>query len=709
MFIQGATEGGEIGLNTGGGRGTPQPFVPDDTAGEDIFEGALEDQRSPQLPYLTQDLWGCEREEGEMETVVMEDDHLKVTITPSVSGKVWSIYDKIREKDILYNNPAHQPANIGSLKAWGAGGSEWNWSPGIIGHSAFSESQLFTSVVDTPKGEMVRVFEYDRYNSTVFQVDMLLDNEGAFWFHPKITNKNEVDLRGYWWTCVAVDSTPSTRIITPASHVAETTASAMRDAPWPHFATLNMNSSFVGYVPSGADYRQDMSYIGNHLTGDMFLRIMDDEVYTPYIAHTDVEKDGYFLVHGHKLNGTKFFTWGQVGPGRFMQDFLAGGLRRQGDYTELQVGPAPTQMQSFSVPAESTKEWTDWFRGYDGDKEKLASNTYGDAVMEVDSHIQSTVTNDIYKEMDAFFKTYADAPPRETLFAGSSWGALEELRRGEKFSSGLPFTLPKEGEEGFYEAKPWVELIKEGTFSASTLAEFTPSSFQTTDPWIETLEESAKEHGMTFLHALHLGIGYVERGEVDRPLQLFEQSFKQNATVLALRNIAILQTSKDDVLATMAKAWNLFQQQEGRGTKRDLELQARLGRNLVVEMLSYFQQENLVDNMAELLDDLDGMQGRIDFASLDLVQTSIILVNMSKKTEDGFNAAIEILGSACFPTYASARAELIQFWWTSHEGLKEIEKGEDLTNVEALRARKASPVPDNIGCPYGGQFCDNYW
>lgn len=151
LFMQGNLEGGAIGFNTGGGRGIKQPFIPDDSAGEDIFDGALEDQRSPQLPYLTQDLWGCEREEGGMDTVVMEDEFLKVTIVPSVSGKVWSIYDKKREKDVLYNNPAHQPANIGALKAWGAGGSEWNWSPGIIGHSAFSESTLHTARVSTDK------------------------------------------------------------------------------------------------------------------------------------------------------------------------------------------------------------------------------------------------------------------------------------------------------------------------------------------------------------------------------------------------------------------------------------------------------------------------------------------------------------------------------------------------------------------------------
>lgn len=45
------------------------------------------------------------------------------------------------------------------------------------------------------------------------------------------------------------------------------------------------------------------SYIGNHQIGDMFLRIPEDKVYTPYIGHTT--DDGYTLIHGHPLNGTK--------------------------------------------------------------------------------------------------------------------------------------------------------------------------------------------------------------------------------------------------------------------------------------------------------------------------------------------------------------------------------------------------------------------
>eukprot|EP01035_Chromulina_nebulosa_P031221 gene31221-41598_t len=151
-FQQGSIEGGSVGVILGGGKGVAKPFVPDESCGDDIFEGAMEDERSPQLPYLTQDLWTCDRELADIDAWVLENEDLKK-----------------RGKDILFNNRAHQPANIAALKSWAAGGAEWNWSPGIIGHSAFSETQVFLAKVDTPRGPMLRVYEYDRYNGTVWQ------------------------------------------------------------------------------------------------------------------------------------------------------------------------------------------------------------------------------------------------------------------------------------------------------------------------------------------------------------------------------------------------------------------------------------------------------------------------------------------------------------------------------------------------------------
>jgi hypothetical protein len=61
----------------------------------------------------------------------------------------------------------------------------------------------YTARIPTDKGDVVRVWEYDRLNHTTWQVDIFLQKDVLF-VHPKITNPRPVDLKGYWWTCVAM-------------------------------------------------------------------------------------------------------------------------------------------------------------------------------------------------------------------------------------------------------------------------------------------------------------------------------------------------------------------------------------------------------------------------------------------------------------------------------------------------------------------------
>jgi len=278
-------------IKLGAGRGVPATSIPDDSCGDDIFTDLSDDLRSPQLPYLSQDLWTCDRREEEIGVHVYENEHVRVTINAQYGGRVSSIIDKSTGRENLFSNKAHQPALIGALKAWTSGGAEWNWSPGVIGHSAFTESTVHMYKVKSKEfGESLRVFEFDRLNGTVWQVDIVLRGATLF-VHPKITNPSTKDLRGYWWTCVAVPSTPETRIITPATHVAETSRLVVGDAPWPHFAEAIENASFAAQA-------RDNSYLGNHpSSGDFFLRIpLLPPEQQPFIGHA--AKDGPAFIHG---------------------------------------------------------------------------------------------------------------------------------------------------------------------------------------------------------------------------------------------------------------------------------------------------------------------------------------------------------------------------------------------------------------------------
>lgn len=104
-------------------------------------------------------------------------------------------YDKKLKKDMFFDNPAHQPNNIGYRKAWTSGGCEFNWGPGKIGHSVFTESPVWTAVLPSEHGDMVRVWEYDRLNKTTWQTDIILV-DSVIWVHPTITNPNEHEVDG---------------------------------------------------------------------------------------------------------------------------------------------------------------------------------------------------------------------------------------------------------------------------------------------------------------------------------------------------------------------------------------------------------------------------------------------------------------------------------------------------------------------------------
>jgi len=712
LFQQGNIEGGGIGLRIGGGRGTPHPFNPDDSCGDDIFDGAMEDMRSPQLPYQTQDLWGCERQETEIDVIILESDSMRVTVTPQYAGKIYGMFDTKRQRELLFANRAHQPANIGALKAWAAGGAEWNWSPGIVGHSAFAETTVYTSIVNTERGPMLRVHEWDRYNGTLWQVDMMVVNDSVL-AHPRISNPTDVDLRGYWWTCVAVESRPSTRIFAPATHVAQTSREPMRNANWPFFADAIENASFAGYQ---GQFPTDNSYIGNHQLGDMFLRIPKDKVYTPYIAHMQADDDdGYVLVHGHPLNGTKFFTWGQSGPGRFMQDFLAGGGRRQGDYTELQVGPAPTQMQSFPVNKRSELQWTEWFKGAEMDLETMRGPDYGAALGEIDRWMKSGpqgMTQETVGDWDAFFQKHASVRPTEVLVQGQPWGYLEGLRQLKASGSdikalweskqdvelvpGLVFSPPQPSSNAYLEAQPWLDLLLIGTFSDEALKRL-PLSFQTTDSWLQLLRQSAQTHGMTWLHALHIGIALTERGDVDEPKALFQQSMQLRANPIAARCLAVISSSQEDAWTVFQSAWSLALS-HGHSTFVDdvPSTRHRLLDNLVTEMSFMLQQSGWYDRMESFIAQVPSEQRELDgFLSMQ------VKVYINKGL---FDEALAVLSKHCFPTYANSRADLMALWNTAVEG-----KARARNALERHRARMSTPIPDNIGCQYASEYCINYW
>ena len=120
------------------------PATFDDSCPDEIFEGGSPDLRDPALPHLIQDGYTTNRTVRDLKVWILENDVASVTITPQYGGKIWDFRLKAtakrgKEVPLVFKNPMHQSVNSGVLKAYTAGGIEWNWSPGFVGTCCYKE------------------------------------------------------------------------------------------------------------------------------------------------------------------------------------------------------------------------------------------------------------------------------------------------------------------------------------------------------------------------------------------------------------------------------------------------------------------------------------------------------------------------------------------------------------------------------------------
>jgi hypothetical protein len=256
----------------------------------------------------------------------------------------------------------------------------------------------------------------------------------------------------------------------------------------------------------------------------------------PYIALAS--GDGSTIVHAHRGAGTKFFFHERTTGANFIQRFMAGATpataaasaepdsSSTGLYLEAQTGVAPSQSHVFPLPKNSTVEWTEWFRAFQADKQMIHSNSYSEALLEVEDWIDSDagVPQSRFEDMEKFLDAHSADPikPENILTHGLPWGGLQEELTGSKLADGVVFDTPAESlaaassdSAGKDEAMvasavlPWHELATHGTFSNRSLSQL-PGSFQVSQAWYNLLRASA-QHQPTWLHHLFIGTIELER------------------------------------------------------------------------------------------------------------------------------------------------------------------------------------------------------
>src|SRR3954469_1422878 len=246
-------------------RELPYPHV-GPGASPDMLERIAHGRLESPLPYPVQEDYDRSLREVELPAYVIENGVLRATVLPTLGGRVWSLYDDARGRELLFRNPVLQFANFGLTNAWFAGGIEWNL--GSTGHTTMSCRPMHAAVVAGPDGDVLRLWEWERTRDLVLQVDLSSPpGSDRLYASTRVINPDPQEKPLYYWTNIAVPETPGTRVLTTA-HAAWRTeyTGALRRVPVPHPDGADVDISCPMASRSPADYFYDLrGQAGGHI------------------------------------------------------------------------------------------------------------------------------------------------------------------------------------------------------------------------------------------------------------------------------------------------------------------------------------------------------------------------------------------------------------------------------------------------------------
>ena len=457
------------------------------------------------LPYLLQDDYSRELEPQETRVATLENDQLRATVLLDLGGRLWSLWDKVGGRELLYSNDRIQLGNLGLRNAWFPGGVEWNL--GTTGHTALTCSPVHAAALEFPDGAPgLRIYEWERMRELVYQLDFRLGPRSRrLAVDITVTNPNDHAVPVYWWSNVAVASSPGTRVVIPSRSAYEFTyARRLRRVPVPG--------------PGGPDLTYPLAATR---TVDQFFDLDPGRI--PWIAAVDAAGDGLLQVSTGRLRGRKLFTWGNGPGGRRWQEFLTGATQA---YFEIQGGLTRTQLEHIPLGPGASWSWTEVY----GPVAVPADAVHGEWADAVES-LEPAVAEAQAELAPGGRGGAGDGRQGERVHAGSGWGALESLRREVVREPPAPvvdrlFTRSSLGDA----QEPWIALLETGTLPSGT-----PRSYVVGRSWSSLLEAAADSAASL----LHRGVVRWSAGRREAAVEAWEAACALDpGSWLASRNLA---------------------------------------------------------------------------------------------------------------------------------------------------------------------------
>lgn len=474
------------------------------------------------LPYTMRDGYDRNRTQRTWKAIVLENAHLRATFLPEMGGRLWSLIDLSKGRELLHRNPVFQPCNLALRNAWVSGGVEWNM--GMVGHSPFTVDTVFTESITLSDGTPVlRMYQYERVRNITYRVEAALPEDSHHLLvRVRMDNAGDQDTATYWWSNIAVDERPDVRVIVPAKRAFRYSyGEKLRKVPVPRPDDIDI--TYSTNLETAVDYFYDI-----------------DPAQRRFIAA--LSGDGYGLCQSStdRLIGRKLFVWGMGDGGRNWQSFLS----EPGEqYLEIQAGIAHTQLEHLPMAAGETITWTEAYGPLQADSDITHADDYDAACACAERALSASLPRETLDAFHARLSAELDGATGTPITMGDGFGALQAALHGDSFhTNGLSFPESTIGDAEM----PWLALLQTGALPCPDPLDV-PRSYQVDDAWRERVEASiASGKGDHWFAQYHLGVMRAYQKDTAGAMAAFMASLSRARSPWALRCMAVIKGQMED-------------------------------------------------------------------------------------------------------------------------------------------------------------------
>ena len=286
-------------------------------------------------PYGMNDVISNEKSDQTWKALILENEYIKLCITPEIGGKLYYGTDKTNGYNFIYKNGVVKPSNIGMLGAWVSGGIEWCV---IHHHRASTFLPVDYDLAENADGsKTIWIGETEPRHRMRWTIGITAyPGKSYYSAEVKILNPTPYTNTFLYWANVAAHTNKDYQVIFP---------------PSVQFATYHAKNSFTNWpisteIYNGEDFTKgvDLSWWKNSINQNSFFAYDLKEDFMGGYDHG--KETGTVEIGDHNIvKGAKLWEWGSGSAGQATEARLTDD---SGPYVEIMTGAFSDNQPDYS-------------------------------------------------------------------------------------------------------------------------------------------------------------------------------------------------------------------------------------------------------------------------------------------------------------------------------------------------------------------------